>query len=67
MVVEGNKWGSGNVRLGHKRDILRHHICGAIGHVRYGPIADIACLFDHLVSDGQYLCRDVQAERSGGL
>jgi hypothetical protein len=26
-------------------------ICGALAHVRFGPKADIGCLFDHLISD----------------
>jgi hypothetical protein len=47
--------------LGHKRTFApqtvmsalppKADICSALAHVRFGPKADIGCLFDHLIRD----------------
>src|SRR5512132_1983160 len=42
-------------------------MCGATRDVRFGPIADMATLFDHLVSATGQRKRDGDAERLGGL
>ena len=36
-------------------------------NVRYGPIADISCLFDYLISGLLQMRRHGKAERLGGL
>src|SRR5215510_955311 len=42
-------------------------MCGAPAHVRYGPKADIATLFDHLVCAQQERLRDREADFFRGL
>jgi hypothetical protein len=42
-------------------------MCGAARDVRYGPIADIDTLFDHLVGARLHCRRHVEAERLGRL
>ena len=42
-------------------------VCGAIAHVRFGPKADMATLFDHLLRDRKDARRNGQAERLRGL
>jgi len=42
-------------------------MCSAVADVRYGPIADIAFLFDHLVGALLELQGHVKAEGLGGL
>src|SRR5215471_16450333 len=37
-------------------------MCGATRNVRYGPKADIAALFDHLVGACEHRWRDCEAE-----
>ena len=41
-------------------------MCGAARDVRFGPIADIGCLFDYLISDLLEMHRYVEAQRLGG-
>ncbi len=43
----------------------RHLQCK--GHVRFGPIADMACLLDHFVGAGEHRRRNSKAERLCGL
>ena len=38
-------------------------MCSARGHVCFGPIADIALLFDHLVGAADHRLWDIQPER----
>jgi hypothetical protein len=38
-------------------------MCSAMAHVRYGPKADIAALFDHLIGAGEKRWRHRKAER----
>ena len=42
-------------------------IADAMGNVRFVPIADIAGLFDHLVSNGEHTGRNSQTQSLGGL
>jgi hypothetical protein len=54
-----------NVRLGQKQTLalqkgmsalpLKADTCSATARVRYGPIADIGTLFDHLVGARSYV------------
>ena len=57
--------------LGHKQTFAAQKVmsalppkadmCSALGDVRFVPIADIGCLFDHLISDL------LETKRSSGL
>jgi hypothetical protein len=40
-------------------------MCGAARDVRFGPIADIMCLFDHFVSGGRQCWWKSESERFG--
>jgi hypothetical protein len=42
-------------------------VCSATAHVCFGPIADIGCLFDYLVSGLLQMRRHGEAKRLGGL
>ena len=42
-------------------------MCGAARDVRFGPKADIRCLFDHLIGAGEQIVRHYKPERLGGL
>jgi hypothetical protein len=42
-------------------------MCSALAHVCFGPIADMAQLFDHLISAGEQRRRHVQAKRFRGF
>jgi hypothetical protein len=63
--------------LGHKRTFAmlqpmsalhpKADICGAARDVRFGPIADIANLFDYFVGAAEQGLGDRQAERLCGL
>jgi hypothetical protein len=44
---------------------VKADMCGATRDVGYGPIADIASLFDHLVGPSDERVGDVDAERLG--
>ena len=44
----------------------KSNMCSALAHVCFGPIADMAQLFDHLVGAGQQPRRNGQRERFGG-
>jgi hypothetical protein len=33
---------------------LKADMCGALAHVRFGPIADIATLFDYVIGAGEH-------------
>jgi hypothetical protein len=58
--------------LGHKRTcavqkgmsalLPKADMCGTLGHVRFGPIADIAPLFDYFVGAGDYGRRHGEAD-----
>ena len=62
--------GRGMSALGQKRTFAVQYVmsalppkadmCGALGDVRYVPIADIAYLFDHLVGAGEQRRRHVR-------
>ena len=46
---------------------LKADVCGANRHIRFGPIADIRKLFDHIVGAGEYCRRNGEAQCLSGL
>src|SRR5262245_33985639 len=42
-------------------------MCTALAHVCFGPIADMACLLDHLVGAGEQRWRHRDSERLGSF